>query len=323
VNEFSFPPDLSPQTLDFVDDLFGGVVPCAQIATTQLMHRLESEGNAWENWQVRIGGGANGAIWLRWTMWVHWPADHKNNAVLLSPDACWPFCVNQEAANVAAKQGVALAWFNRLELAQDGTDGKRVGPVFDQWPERPFGALAVWAWGLQRCVDALLCTGRTQAGHIGVVGHSRGGKAALLAGATDNRIGATISHNSGTGGAASFQHMGEGSERLEVLASRFPHWLGPYAAQADTQRRIVDTDCLTLLQAIAPRGLCLLQASDDDWANPIGTRHCFEMLQPEWAAMGAMRRLQWQERTGGHSMTALDWQRAATFVQHVIQYPPT
>lgn len=223
---------------------------------------------------------------------------------------------------MAAKQGVALAWFNRLELAQDGTDGKRVGPVFDQWPERPFGALAVWAWGLQRCVDALLCTGRTQAGHIGVVGHSRGGKAALLAGATDNRIGATISHNSGTGGAASFQHMGEGSERLEVLASRFPHWLGPNAAQADTQRRIVDTDCLTLLQAIAPRGLCLLQASDDAWANPIGTRHCFEMLRPEWAALGAMRRLQWQERTGGHSMTALDWQRAATFVQHVIQYPP-
>jgi hypothetical protein len=116
--------------------------------------------------------------------------------------------------------------------------------------------------------------------------------------------------------------MGEGSESLELLASRFPHWLGPLTGQADTQRRIVDTDCLNLWQAIAPRGLCLLQASDDAWANPIGTRHSFEMLQPEWAAMGAMPRLQWQERTGGHPMTALDWQRAATFVQHVIHHPP-
>jgi hypothetical protein len=38
--------------------------------------------------------------------------------------------------------------------------------------------------------------------------------------------------------------------------------------------------------------------------------------------MGATPRLQWQERTGGHSMTTLDWQRAAAFVQHVINHPP-
>ena len=322
MNEFSFQPDLSPQIHDFVDDLFGGVVPRAEMATTQLMHRLERDGNTWENWQICIGGGAGGAIWLRWTLWIHWPADHKNNAVLLSPDACWPFCVNEEAALVAAKQGVALAWFNRLELAEDGPDSQRLGPVFDRWPERPFGALAVWAWGLQRCVDALLLTGRTQAGHIGVVGHSRGGKAAVLAGATDVRIGATISHNSGTGGAASLQLMGDGSESLEALVSRFPHWLGPRVAESDTRRRIVEADCLTLLRAIAPRGLCLLQASDDAWANPLGTHHSFEMLQPEWAAMGVTPLLRWHERTGGHAMTATDWQRAAAFVQHVINFQP-
>jgi hypothetical protein len=71
-----------------------------------------------------------------------------------------------------------------------------------------------------------------------------------------------------------------------------------------------------LLEHIAPRGVCLLQASDDLWANPEGTRHMAEVLGPHW--QGHPRRLQWHERTGGHAMTAADWQKAAHFVREVL-----
>lgn len=316
MNEFPLPTALDAQARGYIDDLFGGLVPEAGDVNARLMHRLERDGGAWDNWRVQVG-----ATGLGWTMGVHWPAAHANGAVLLSPDACWPLCVNPEAAREAGTHGVALAWFNRLELAHDAPDAQRTGQVFDHWPERRFGAIAAWAWGLQRCVDALLLTGRTQAGRIGVVGHSRGGKAALLAGATDARIGATISHNSGTGGAASLQQLGAGSESLRELAARFPHWLGPHATELQTQERITACDSLPLLRAIAPRGLCLLQASDDLWANPAGTRHNAEQLRPVWAALNACTRLQWLERSGGHPMTGLDWQRAAAFVQHVVRHP--
>lgn len=289
---------------------------CGQ-TTVALMHRLERNGHVWDNWKVQAPCEADGVM-MHWTMGVQWPIRHTHRAVLLSPDGCWPHCVNEEAAHEAGKAGMALAWFNRLELAYDPPDARRVGPIFEGWPERPFGAIAAWAWGLQRCVDALLLTGLAAPGRIGVIGHSRGGKAALLAGATDPRIAATIAHNSGTGGGASLMVVGEGSESLVALAARFPHWLGPRATETETQQRITEIDCLPMLQAIAPRGLCLLQASDDIWANPPGTHYAFEQLRPAWAAHDRQHCIDWQERTGGHPMTGLDWQRAAAFLQRVV-----
>jgi hypothetical protein len=112
--------------------------------------------------------------------------------------------------------------------------------------------------------------------------------------------------------------MGQGSESLADLAQRFAHWLGPEAPKEATQQQLTTTDNLPLLRAIAPRGLCLLQASDDAWANPAGTQYAYGQLQPTWAAQRVPHCIDWQERTGGHAMTALDWVRAAAFLQRVI-----
>jgi hypothetical protein len=317
MNEFGVSTGLDAEILGVVEGMFGGRVPSAGPAGARLMHRLERDGRAWDNWAVEVPA-SDGGMALRWTLNIHWPAGHADGPVLLSPDGCWPHCVNEAAIRAAGEQGVALAWFNRVELAFDEPWRERVGPVFDRWPGHDFGALAAWAWALQRSVDALLLTGRAQPGRIGIVGHSRGGKAALLAGATDARIAATIAHNSGTAGASSFQVRGEGCESLAALVERFPHWLGPQAGSEAGRQRLIEAGNLPLLRAIAPRGLCLLQASDDARANPPGTRHTFEQLQPHWAAQGVGHRLDWQERTGGHPMTALDWRRAAGFLRRVV-----
>ncbi len=313
MNEFTSLPTLDAPTMGYINDLFGGLVPAMDGVRVQLVHSLHRPSGTWDTWQIGVGDTAMG-----WSLSVHWPAHKHTGAVLLSPDGCWPHCVGDHAAQIAAANGVALAWFNRLELAHDAPDVQRKGPVFEQWPERHFGAISVWAWGIQRCVDALLLTGRTQAGQVGVVGHSRGGKAALLAGATDLRIGATVSHNSGTGGAASLQRLGTRSESLADLATTYPHWLGPHAAEPEVQQRITACDSLPLLQAIAPRGLCLLQASDDLWANPCGTRYSADQLHPVWVARGVPNHLQWHERTGGHAMGCADWQHAAAFLHGVV-----
>ena len=60
----------------------------------------------------------------------------------------------------------------------------------------------MWAYALQRAVDYLSTLPNTDKNHVMVAGHSRLGKTALWAGATDERIYATFVNDSGAGGAA-------------------------------------------------------------------------------------------------------------------------
>ena len=55
-----------------------------------------------------------------------------------------------------------------------------------------------------------------------VMGHSRLGKTALVAGAMDDRFAITISNSSGAGGAALFKI--KGGEHVEFMAKTIPYW---------------------------------------------------------------------------------------------------
>jgi len=319
LNELPFSLPHPTPHLATVEALLGSFVPRDDRVQTQAMHRLVQPDRELQLWRVSVGSPA----WVQWTLTVVWPRQAQRCPVLLSPDGGWPHVVSDNAVSAVLKQDTALAWFNRTELAFDPENAQRAGPVLEHWPHLHSGCLAIWAWGLQCGVDALLQTNDARMTGIGVVGHSRGGKAALLAAALDARIQAVVSHNSGTAGAASLAVQPPGAETLEQLAQQFPHWLGPDAQQAAVRERIVAEDVpLQLLQHIAPRGLCLLQASDDLWANPEGTRHMAQLLRPHWQdhghGKGHDHRLQWHERTGGHAMTPADWHRAAHFVHSVL-----
>ncbi|MGH7968413.1 MAG: acetylxylan esterase, partial [Limisphaerales bacterium] len=64
------------------------------------------------------------------------------------------------------------------------------------------GAIAAWAWGFHRCVDYLATDKDIDAKRIAAVGHSRNGKAALVAAAFDERIAVAFPHQAGCGGSA-------------------------------------------------------------------------------------------------------------------------
>src|SRR5690606_10142533 len=100
-------------------------------------------------------------------------------------------------------------------------------------PSAP-GTIACWAWAFSRMIDRLEQHPEVDAKRIAVVGHSRNGKTALLAGAMDERVAVVIPSQAGCGGTAPARVAPEllaskpgaraKAETLAVINRNFPHW---------------------------------------------------------------------------------------------------
>ena len=99
-------------------------------------------------------------------------------------------------------------------------DHYRDSGLYRLYPDAEFGVCSAWAWAAHRCVDALLTMDEVQSDGIAVTGHSRGGKTAILAGATDERIAVTNPNNSGCGGAGLLRLKGSRAEEINSFWSR-------------------------------------------------------------------------------------------------------
>src|SRR5690606_3087931 len=152
-----------------------------------------------------------------------------------------------------------------------------------------------------------------EATRIAVTGFSRGGKAALLAGAVDQRIGLVHAHASGAGGAAPFLLAGEGSEGMRV-ARDYPGWFGPrFGAFIDREAQL-PVDQHALLAAVLPRPLLLTCGVDDLWANPSGTAQAVLAAREVALFLGEPDAIEMRIRPGGHHHGPEDWAELGRFV---------
>ncbi len=152
-------------------------------------------------------------------------------------------------------------------------------------PDRPAGAIAAWAWVYSRVVDVLDGDARFDADRTAVWGHSRNGKAALLAGALDERIDLVIAHQAGTGGTA-LTRSGTG-ESVEAITSGYPHWFAPaFASWADNPTDI-PIDQHQLIALLAPRPLLIGGAWRDQWSDPQSSFRAAEGANPVYRLYGS------------------------------------
>jgi len=124
------------------------------------------------------------------------------------------------------RQGCGFVCFDHRTLEPDTEGYDLEGAAQKAYPDYDWGSLAVWAWGASRVMDYL---GRSRWVHpqqVAITGHSRTGKAALLAGALDERFAMVAPNGSGCGGAACYRIQGPGCETLELITrpSRFAGW---------------------------------------------------------------------------------------------------
>ena len=236
----------------------------------------------------------------------------------------WPV-----ATMVEAGFGMATACYG--DVFPDRPDGRAASalvslgrPVEGDLPADEPGAIATWAWQLSRILDWLVTLPEVDPNQVVVVGHSRNGKAALWAGACDERFAMVVSNESGCGGAALERR--QAGERIADITKRFPHWFCPAFATYAGRESELPVDAHVTLAMTAPRPLAVASAAEDRWADPEGEFLAAVFASPVWKLFGREGIataeyppvgksvgdwVAYHVRAGKHDLLAEDWEQFA------------
>ncbi len=225
----------------------------------------------------------------------------KDKVISISPHgAHHKFCLNKQSRGSDEKHysvkeilrsGYAFATIDGAELAADGYQHKGIkknNKTSDLWSliqthknkSKSWGALAAWAYGYQLGAQYLVTDANIKSNQIIATGHSRRGKAALLATALDNSIAMVIPHQSGTGGTASLKSsIFKESPKKMVGKSWIYNVIGEqgtlaYFFSGSFKEKIkgegvssLGLDASDLMALVAPRPLLDTQGVKDFWAG--------------------------------------------------------
>ncbi len=157
-----------------------------------------------------------------------------------------------------------------------------------------WGVLRAWAWGASRVLDYLETDPNVDARKVAIQGHSRYGKASLVAMAYDPRFATGFISSSGAGGAAPYRRRF--GEQLENLAGNEFHWMGgnflKYGADP-LHARDLPIDSNAVIALVAPRPIFIgagsadpTQKATDAWVDPHGMFMAEASAGEVWRLLG-------------------------------------
>jgi hypothetical protein len=207
----------------------------------------------------------------------------------------------------------------------------------DDW-----GALRAWAWGASRLLDYFETDPAVDARQVGIMGHSRYGKASLVAMAYDKRFAIGYISSSGMGGAALYRR--NFGERLENLAATGEfHWMAgnflKYAGPLTPNDLPVDSH--ELIALCAPRPVFIGAGEihgGDGWVDPRGMFMSAVAAGPVYRLLGEKGLptshfpplgtpllsgdIAYRQHHGGHT-PAPDWPYFLRFASRYLKAPAT
>lgn len=231
-------------------------------------------------------------------------------------------------------RGYAIATFNYQDAGEDtiarNADGSwayRNTRFFPAYPQHDWGLLGSWSWGISRCIDYLVTQDYADKTRLIATGHSRIGKAVLVAGAFDERIAISAPAGSAGGGVGAYRFCGfgrSGGEGLDDMVRKYPNWFSPqlraFAANADK----LPFDQHWFAALTAPRGFIVLDGDADRICSPTAVRTTLRAAEPVYALYGASEKLGLHYSAHGHAFNAPDWAALLDFADwHLRGQKPT
>jgi hypothetical protein len=191
-------------------------------------------------------------------------------------------------------KGWGYAIYIPTSLQADKGDGLTEGVIglvnkgqprkLDDW-----GALRAWAWGASRALDYLETDKSVDAKQVGVEGHSRYGKAALVAMAYDQRFAIGYISSSGEGGAKLFRHN-FGEQIGNVAGTGEYHWMAGNFLKYDgpLTENDLPVDAHELIALCAPRPVFIGAGATngDGWVDAKGMFMAAEAAAPVYKLLG-------------------------------------
>lgn len=223
------------------------------------------------------------------------------------------------------KQGFAIVLVDFEAIASDSIGGENTG-IFKamnikRTPDS-FGVLSAWAYGLSKAVDFLETQPQFDLKNLSVIGHSRGGKTALLAGVYDSRFKLVIANDSGCAGASISRN--KKGERIKDIVERFPYWFCENFSNYKNKEDELPFDQHLLLALLAPRYVYVASALEDGWADPNNELLATKLASPYFTKYGVEGliapekislntpyidgHLCYHIRDGKHALTPVDWE---------------
>jgi len=224
------------------------------------------------------------------------PADAKGPVPVMvaiggfGPPPGFPVPKGPTAMDLVLACGWGYATYNPYAVQSDSGAGLTegiIGLVNEGSPRQPdqWGALAAWSWGLSRVIDYLETDADADAHRLGVEGHSRFGKTALLAAALEPRWAIAYASCSGEGGAKLHRH--DFGESVDIVAwGGEYHWMAGNFLKYGGHWQDLPVDQHELIALVAPRPIFVTGGTEDLWPDPVGMFQACVAAGPVYRLLG-------------------------------------
>ena len=253
--------------------------------------------------------------------------DHRGTlrVQLIIPEGNGPFPVFLTDHNrrrpwlyTAVKRGYIACYYAAADPYYG--DGDDSDSYIELYPDYDFSCLARWGWSASRAVDYLLTLPEVAKNQIGLTGHSRGGKQALVGAAFDERIGAVIASSGNTGECDPWRYTTDMfvNESIELLTGAQPHWFHPRLRFFAGREHKLPVDQNMLMALMAPRGLMMYASYAESAGNPFGFEQAYRSVRRVYRFLGHEENVWLNLREGEHPTNAADIEQFIDFFDSVF-----